>query len=46
MNTFRKLTYSYYDIYVATGIDAWVSEEFFVAAAGDDGITMGNNLDN
>lgn len=43
MNTFRKLLYSFYDIFVATGKEAWLSDEFFVAAAGDDGVTMGND---
>jgi len=35
--------YSFYDIFVATGKRAWLTDDFFVAAAGDDGITMGNN---
>jgi hypothetical protein len=43
MNTFRKLCYSFYDILLATRKDAWLTKEFFVAAAGDDGITMSNN---
>lgn len=43
MNTFRKLCYSFYDIKIATKKEAWLTKEFFVAAAGDDGITMANN---
>lgn len=38
--------YSFYDILVATGERAWLTDNYFVAAAGDDGITMGNNHDN
>lgn len=43
MNTFRKLCYSFYDILLATGEEAWMTDKYFVAAAGDDGITMSNN---
>jgi hypothetical protein len=42
MNTWRKLMYSFLDILISTGIRPWLSKEFFVAASGDDGVTMGS----
>lgn len=42
MNTWRKLMYSFLDILIGTGIRPWLSKEFFVAASGDDGVTMGS----
>jgi hypothetical protein len=40
-NTFRKLCYSFYDIFVATGRLAWRDNQNYVIAAGDDGATFG-----
>lgn len=43
MNTFRKLLYSYYDVYLATGIVAWRDDRVLVMAAGDDGVTFSDH---
>jgi hypothetical protein len=42
MNTFRKYVYSMFDIFLATGHRAWRDDRFFTIAAGDDGVTFGN----